>query len=78
MRVSREFKQNFDLVARYYGLAEAGELEEAKEAVRRNPESAVICFAAMAQWVRNQQVRPTSVTRLPTITDEQMRKAGMR
>ena len=72
MRVSREFKANFDLVARFFRLAELGELEDAKEAVRRSPETAVICFAAMGQWVRLQQSNPPSVTRLPTITQAQI------
>lgn len=71
MRVSREFKANFNLVARFFHLAELGELEQAKEAVRRDPEEAVTSFAAMAAWVRLQSVVPKTGTSLPTITDEQ-------
>jgi hypothetical protein len=72
LRVSREFKANFDLVAKYYGLLELGELDAAKEAVRRDPEGAQSCFAAMAVWVRLQESIQPSVTSLPTITAQQI------
>jgi hypothetical protein len=72
VRVSREFKANFDLVARHFRLVELGELEEAKEAVRRDPEVASTCFAAMAVWVRLQASDAPYISRLPTITPEQI------
>jgi hypothetical protein len=72
VRVSREFKQSFDLVARYFRLEELGELEQAKEAVRRNPDDATISFAEMARWVRLQAVTPASETSLPVITADQI------
>jgi hypothetical protein len=70
VRVSREFKQSFDLVARYFRLEELGELDQAKEAIRRNPADAVLSFAEMARWVRLQAVTPPSETRLPSVTRE--------
>jgi hypothetical protein len=72
VRVSREFKANFDMVARYYGLAEAGELELAKEAVRRSPEDAATCFAALGAWVRLHAMEVESVTNLPVVTESEI------
>lgn len=72
MRVSREFKANFDTVARHFKLAELEELEAAKEAVRRDPEGAQSCFAAMAVWVRLQAIVPQVKSILPTITPAQI------
>jgi hypothetical protein len=72
VRVSREFKANFDTVARYYGLADLGELEEAKEAARRDPEAAATCFAALVVWVRLQASDAPYISRLPTITPEEI------
>lgn len=72
MRVSREFKTAFDLVARYFRLEELGELEQAKEVVRRNPDDAAISFAEMACWVRLQAVTPASKTNLPVITQAEI------
>ena len=54
MRVSREFKAHFDRVARHYLLAELGELEEAKEAVRRDPEGAATYYKLEAERLRAQ------------------------
>lgn len=80
MRVSREFKANFDLVAKHYRLAELGELDDAKDAVRRDPEGAHACFAAMGAWVRQQAVSPKVRTSLAIITqaeiDERPRAYG--
>jgi hypothetical protein len=72
VRVSREFKANFDLVARFFRLEELGELDQAKEAVRRNPDDAAISFAEMARWVRLQAVTPAYETLLPVITADQI------
>lgn len=72
MRVSREFKQNFDVVAKWFDLAALGELEEAKECVRRDPEGAATCYAAMGAWVREQSVCPQVRTSLASITREQI------
>lgn len=70
MRVSKQFKADFDLVARHFNLAELGELEDAKDAVRRDPEGAMACFAAMGADLR---VAPrTAATGLPTITREEI------
>lgn len=72
VRVSREFKANFDLVARHFNLVDMGELEAAKEAVRRDYESAATCFEAMGAWVRAQAVEVPSSTALPIITPQQI------
>jgi hypothetical protein len=69
MRVSKAFKADFDLVVRHFRLAELGELEDAKEAVRRSPETAAICFAEMGRWVRDQSRVPNVATTLPIKRD---------
>lgn len=71
MRVSREFKQHFDLVAKHFGL-EGDDLDAAKEAVRRDPEGAATCYAAMGNWVRQQSVVPAIQTSLPVITRDEI------
>lgn len=46
--VSRQFAEDFDAVCTRYGLTPK-EREEAKQAARRDLESAIVCFAAMAK-----------------------------
>lgn len=47
-----EFVADFMLVAQHYLLAELGELEEAKEAARKDMANAERCFAALAAEIR--------------------------
>ncbi len=46
---NRTFVADFEAVAVRYNLRELGEYEAAKEAARRDLESAEVCFAAMAR-----------------------------
>lgn len=52
VRVSRRLSENFDLVMRHYGVPPE-EINEARVVVRRDIESAEICFAAMADRIRS-------------------------
>ena len=47
MRVSREFKESFDKVCQHYGFTDE-EIEDVKEAIRRDYENAKVCYAAIA------------------------------
>jgi len=46
---TRQFRDAFMSVAAYYNLAELGELEAAKRAVRDDPEAAAESYAIMAK-----------------------------
>lgn len=46
--VLKQFADDFEIVAMRYNLRELGEYDEAKEAARRDLESAQVCFAALA------------------------------
>lgn len=48
VKATKQFQQDFMLVAKHYKLAELGELEIAKQAARGDMENAEICYAAMA------------------------------
>lgn len=52
-RVTKQFKEDFDLVAKHYQLEECGELNEVKEHVRNHLADAMVSFAAMAAEIRN-------------------------
>lgn len=45
--VSREFQDNFRKVCQHYGFTEE-EIEDVKEAIRRDYENAKVCYAAIA------------------------------
>lgn len=49
--VTRAFRADFELVVKSYGLTDA-EIEEAKEAVRRDLAGATTCYASMAKQIR--------------------------
>ena len=46
--VTKQFVDNFEKVAECYNLKELGEYDLAKEAARRDIESADVCFASIA------------------------------
>lgn len=50
--VPRAFIADFDDVAKFYKLAELGELETAKAAVKRDTQAAIITYARLADAVR--------------------------
>ena len=52
VKVSRQFREDFDVVAKFYKLAELGELETARAAVRRDKPAAIVTFARLADAVR--------------------------
>lgn len=52
VKVTKQFQQDFMLVAKHYMLEELGELETAKQAARGDMENAEICYAAMAKEIR--------------------------
>lgn len=47
----KKLAEDFRVTAAHYGLAELGELEQAKQAVRDDPENAAISYGLMAQEV---------------------------
>lgn len=54
-KVTKQFANDFELVAEHYGLNELGEYEEAKQAARHDLEVAQVSFAAMAHEIKNQR-----------------------
>ena len=50
--VSRQFVQDFELVAAHYNLKELGEYETAKDLARNDLENAVICYSELAKDIR--------------------------
>lgn len=56
-RVTKQFAEDFELVAEHYGLKKYGEYEEAKQAARNDLEAAQVSFAAMAREIKNQNQR---------------------
>lgn len=52
VRVSKQFAEDFELVATHYRLKELGEYEISKECARRDPENAAISFALMASEIK--------------------------
>lgn len=51
--VTREFKQDFELVVKSYGLTDT-EVEEAKVAARGDLQNAVICYKSIAAQIRGE------------------------
>lgn len=49
--VSKQFADDFELVAVRYNLRELGEYEEAKDAARRDIENAKVCFNAIVREI---------------------------
>lgn len=54
IKVSRQFLDDFNTVADHYDLRQLGEYETARDAARRDIESAQVCFAAMAERIRRE------------------------
>lgn len=52
VKVSRQFREDFELVTKHYRLPELGELELARAAVRRDTASAITTYARLADAVR--------------------------
>jgi hypothetical protein len=52
--VTQQFSDDFELVATRYNLRELGEYELARNAARNDLDSAIACFAALADEVRNE------------------------
>lgn len=53
--VTKQFADDFELVANYYGLKHIGEYLEAKDAARNDLENAIITYAHLASEVRKDQ-----------------------
>lgn len=51
-RVTQQFIDDFELVAKFYGLRESGEYELAKQVVRNDLAHAQTCFASIAEQLR--------------------------
>ena len=49
---TREFADDFQLVAKNYKLSELGELETAKQCARDDMPNAIVSYAAMAKEIR--------------------------
>lgn len=52
VKMPKQFVADFNLVAGFYRLAELGELETAREAVKRDTEAAIVTYARLADCVR--------------------------
>ena len=52
VKVPKQFREDFELVAGFYKLAELGELETARAAVKRDTANAIVTFARLADAVR--------------------------
>ena len=52
IKVTKQFAQDFILVAKHYMLEELGEIEEAKKAARNDMANAEISYRAMADEIR--------------------------
>lgn len=50
--VPRQFIADFECVSNFYQLAERGELEDARAAVKRDTQSAIVTFARLADAIR--------------------------
>ncbi len=53
--VPRQFHDDFEVVANYYGLKHIGEYLVAKDAARSDLENAMITYAKLAAEVRKEQ-----------------------
>lgn len=58
MKVSRDFQNNFRKVCQHYGFTDE-EIEDVKDAIRRDYENAKVCYAAIAADIdaENQKIR---------------------
>lgn len=52
VKVPRQFVADFETVATFYKLAELGELEAARAAVKRDTANAIVYYARFAGLVR--------------------------
>jgi len=52
VKVSKQFQDDFMLVAAHYMLDELGELETAKQAARNDMAAAEVCYASLAAEIR--------------------------
>lgn len=52
VKVPRQFMADFECVAGFYKLAELGEYDTAKAAVKRDTQAAIVTFARLAEAVR--------------------------
>ena len=52
VRVPKQFMADFEVVADFYKLAELGEYDLAKAAVKRDTQAAIVAFARLADAVR--------------------------
>lgn len=52
VKVPKQFMADFNLVAGFYQLAELGELDDARAAVKRDTEAAIATYARLADAVR--------------------------
>ena len=53
--VPRSFKNDFELVATYYGIRSSGEYEQAKQAARNDLQNAITTFAAIAAEIQGEK-----------------------
>ena len=49
---TREFADDFQLVAKHFKLSELGEIETAKQCARDDMSNAIVSYAAMAKEIR--------------------------
>lgn len=49
---TKQFRADFEVVTKFYGLEELGQIEEAKAAARRDMPGATVYFAGMAKEIR--------------------------
>lgn len=62
VNVTAEFKENFGIVARYYGFEEAGDMDAAKDIARKQIKEfgavAIAEYAKMSAWMRHEIAPP--------------------
>ena len=61
--VTKQFSDDFELVATHYKLKELGQYDEAKKAARADLDTAIVTFASLAQEVRYQPDDYDTITR---------------
>lgn len=52
VKVSKQFFDDFELVAAHYELKKHGEYDLAKDLARKDLDNAIVCYAAMAKQLR--------------------------
>lgn len=50
--VPPQFVKDFEVVAEYYQFKQNGEYEEAKNTVKNDLNNAIVCYAELANYVR--------------------------